>query len=108
MVHNVKSYFETHNAVEADNGPKPQSNSNSSPKRKKTLSSFLKTHATGVKVIRIEIYDASQFSNLEKSICKCNAELCAQHVVEDIYSDNVYIKIRDLLKSMNNSLYVSL
>lgn len=76
--------------------------------KSKLLASSLKTTTRGSKVIRIEIYDASQFQNVEKSVCKCNAEMCAQHVVENIYSDNIYAKVRDILKSLDNSLYVTL
>lgn len=76
--------------------------------KNKLLTSCLKTSANGLKVIRIEIYDADQFSSTEDSTCKCSAEICAQHVVSNFYSDPIYIRIREILKSMENSMYVNL
>lgn len=52
----------------------------------------------GRKVIRIEIYDADQFDNVQKSTCNCSAEICVQHVVENIGSDNIYCRIKDLIQ----------
>lgn len=75
---------------------------------KKMLASFFKSKVLGSKVIRIEIYNAESFANIEQSICNCNAELCAQHVVEDIHADNIYPRVRDIIKCMDNTFYVSL
>lgn len=74
----------------------------------KKLSSHLKITKQGVKVIRIEIYDVEQFRSTEESMCRCNAELCAQHVVANVYSDDVYTRIKDILKSIDNSLFTIL
>lgn len=78
------------------------------PLVKNKLTSCIKTTVQGVKVIRIEVYNADQFSSIEDSTCKCRAEICAQHVVNNFYSDHIYMKVRDILKSMDNSMYTNL
>lgn len=74
----------------------------------KMLTASLKTSIRGMKLIRIEIYNANQFATSEESSCKCNAEICAQHVVSNVHSDNIYIRLKELLKSMDNAMYTSL
>lgn len=72
----------------------------------KDLTSSLKYTSRGAKLIRIEIYDAHQFENKEKSVCQCNAELCLQHVVKNIENDHVYTQVKDIILSLhtNNKL----
>lgn len=73
----------------------------------KELISFYKTVSTGgTKVIRIEIYDANQFES--NSMCQCSAEICVQHIVKSIYTDNIYLRIKDMLPYLNNTFYQSL
>lgn len=85
-------------------------NVNYSPNVVKTkmLTSSLKTSLLGLKVIRIEIYRADQFENSEDSSCRCKAEICAQHVVSNYYSDHIYSKVREILKSMDSSICFNL
>lgn len=103
MVQNVENYFEKQTQRK-----QTLANEGGLTSEKKMLSSYFKTIVHGSKVIRIEIYDASQFSNAEDSLCKCNAELCVQHVVENVYCDNIYTRVRDILKYMDNTVYTSL
>lgn len=80
---------------------------NTTNDNKKELISFYKTISIGgAKVIRIEIYDANQFEN--NSMCQCSAEICVQHIVKDIYNDNIYLRVKDLLPYLNNTFYQSL
>lgn len=102
MVQNVTNYFEKQNQITEAAVP------SSTKSNQKMLSSFFKTNLKGSKIIRIEIFDAEQFSSREKSVCKCDARLCVQHVVQDTSTDNFYIRVRDILKCMDNHLYTSL
>ncbi|XP_028162761.1 uncharacterized protein LOC114354537 [Ostrinia furnacalis] len=68
--------------------------------QQKKLYSSIRTVSHGAKVIRIEIYDAEQFENSTKSVCQCNAEICAQHVVENVFNDNIYTRVKDIIKSI--------
>lgn len=72
--------------------------------RHKQLSSCVKYTTSGVKLIRIEVYDAEQFDNAEKTICHCNAHLCAQHVVSNIFTDDIYVRVKDILRSIQNNV----
>lgn len=78
------------------------------PLEKNITSSFFKKTSLGTKVIRIEIYDAVQFSSVEKSFCPCNARICTQHVVEDEMTDNIYHRVRDIIKCIENNFYTTL
>lgn len=71
--------------------------------KKKKLASSIKIETLGAKVIRIEIYDADQFDNFQKSVCHCNAEICAQHIVQNVFSDDIYIQVKDILKSIDTN-----
>lgn len=74
----------------------------------KKLISSLKTTAVGTKLIRIEIYNADQFASTGESTCKCNADICAQHVVRNVHLDQIYPRIREILKCMDNKIYMNL
>lgn len=74
----------------------------------RNLTSSFKKTSCGTKLIRIEIYEAEQFDSLEKSICKCTARVCAQHVVQDVHTDNILYRVKDLIKCIDNNLYTAL
>uniref|UniRef100_A0A1E1VYT9 Uncharacterized protein n=1 Tax=Pectinophora gossypiella TaxID=13191 RepID=A0A1E1VYT9_PECGO len=77
------------------------------PKNNTALYSFMKkpTRRGGLKIIRIEIYDADKIENaVEHSMCKCDAELCVQHVVKNILLDDVYKGTRDVINKIEESL----
>lgn len=74
----------------------------------KRLTSSLKTTVLGRKVIRVEIYNANQFSSMDESACRCHAEICAQHVVSNIHLDQIYPRIREILKCMDNKMFINL
>lgn len=59
--------------------------------------SFIKKPAQGYKLVRIEIYDAKNFDSAEDTLCKCKAELCAQHVVKTVLFDDIYISTQDII-----------
>lgn len=75
---------------------------------KKMMSTYFKITTPGSKVIRIEIYNADQFENAEKSMCRCNAEVCVQHVVKNAATDNIYPRVKDIIKCIDNTLYTSM
>lgn len=58
----------------------------------------------GGKVIRIEIYDAEKFSDSESSQCKCDADLCIQHVVKNTCMDNIYNSVKDIVVKISDSM----
>lgn len=66
--------------------------------RSKPIVTTFKKVVRGRKVIRIEIYDADQFENVQQSMCNCSAEICVQHVVENIVGDDIYSRIRDVIQ----------
>lgn len=74
----------------------------------KQLLSFYKTVSAGSKVIRIEVYNANQFESIEQSVCQCSAEICFQHIVKNIYTDSIYLRVKDMLHYLNNTFYQSL
>lgn len=61
--------------------------------------SYVKTLNKGLKVIRIEIFDANQFEN---KICNCNAEMCVQHVVSNTLHDDIYKSIRIIITKISD------
>lgn len=77
---------------------------NSNMSKRKKIASSIRMSSYGAKIIRIEIYDADHFENLEKSVCHCNAEVCGQHVVQNMFTDNIYERVKDILKSIGTSL----
>lgn len=85
----------------------PTVNNANAKQQKQVITSF-KSTMSGTKVIRIEIYDADQFEDAAKSICTCNAMVCAQHVVQNEFTDHIYPRIRDIIKCIDNNFYVSL
>lgn len=97
-VQGITSYLENENSVDTPVNVIESRN----------LSSSFKITSSGKKVIRIEIYDAVQFDSVEKSICRCNARLCTQHVVQDLASDNIYHRIREIIKCIDNNFYKAL
>lgn len=74
---------------------------------RRNLLEFFKMSSTGTKVIRIEIYDAAQFTTANLSSCSCNARVCTQHVVKDEATDNIYHRVKDLIKCIENNFYTS-
>ncbi|RVE52646.1 hypothetical protein evm_002765 [Chilo suppressalis] len=54
-----------------------------------TIYSYIKRPSQGSKVIRIEMYDADKIPE-DGNNCKCQAELCVQHVVTNYFMDNIY------------------
>lgn len=64
---------------------------------------FIKKTSTGSKIIRIEIHDAKNFLNREDTLCKCEAEICAQHVVKHIMFDDIYKSAIDLIEKIRSN-----
>ncbi|PZC85652.1 uncharacterized protein LOC124644834 [Helicoverpa zea] len=50
----------------------------------------------GAKIIRIEIYDTENFPDHISSLCNCDAELCVQHVVKNVFMDDVYKSVKEI------------
>lgn len=74
-------------------------------KNDNVIYSFIKRPARGgSKVIKIEIYEAANFPDCtdDRHICNCNAEVCIQHVVKNIFMDEIYRSVKDLLKKIHD------
>ncbi|XP_047041935.1 uncharacterized protein LOC124645979 [Helicoverpa zea] len=69
-----------------------------------TSYTFIKKPALGFKIVRIEIYDAKDFMDREDTLCKCKAELCAQHVVKHVLFDDIYKSANELIQKIQNNL----
>lgn len=79
--------------------------STTSKKRKQEDSlfySYIKTSTSqqGRKVIKLEIFDANNYKNEE--MCKCNAEICCQQVVKNLYKDDVYRLAQELIEKISD------
>lgn len=56
------------------------------------------------KVIRIEVYDVENFPDTISSLCKCDAELCVQHVVKNIFMDDIYKSVKEIAVKVSNNI----
>lgn len=56
----------------------------------------------GRKIIKLEIYDAEQFNSEE--ICKCTAEICCQHIVQNIFKDEIYKAAREIIDKLTEQI----
>lgn len=71
----------------------------------RTLFSFIKKPITrGAKIIKIEIYDADNSPNSEKSTCDCEAEICVQHIVKTVMFDDIYNNIKDIITKIQDEI----
>lgn len=78
--------------------------STSSRKKKRNdLHSFIKIPVQGRKVLKLEIYNADDIK-CDEMFCKCNAEICCQHVVKNIFKDEIYSLARELIEKMCENL----
>lgn len=67
--------------------------------------SFIKMPSKGSKIIRIELYEIDKLKNTDEPlICKCNAELCVQYVVRNMYSDDVYKTYREIINLIKEKI----
>ncbi|CAH0717053.1 unnamed protein product, partial [Brenthis ino] len=69
-----------------------------------TLYSYMKIPSKGTKIIRIQIYDVEQLQNNEDKVCKCNANLCIQHVVQNLFRDDIYRDVTKIITQMKEQL----
>lgn len=53
------------------------------------------------KVIRLQIFEVEEMKN---NVCNCKASICAQHVVENRFSDEIYKCARDLLSKIHKKV----
>lgn len=58
----------------------------------------------GAKVIRIEVYDVESYPDIISSLCNCDAELCVQHVVKNIFMDDIYKSVKDIAVKVSNNM----
>lgn len=78
------------------------SNTSRKRSRENELYSYIKVPALGRKIIKLEIYDADQFKSTE--ICKCNADICCQHIVKNIFKDDIYKAACELIDKMSEKI----
>lgn len=55
-------------------------------------------------MIRVQIFDSDDLKNLENIKCRCEASICAQHVVDYTYSDEVYECAKDLINKIKTKI----
>lgn len=80
---------------------------NKKTKNNSSVFSYAKKRTSGAKVIRIEVYDVESFSNNIDSLCKCDAEICVQHVVKNLYVDDVYKSVRELMTKITDNVNIN-
>lgn len=88
-----------------DNHQEKSIPSRSTPfKRKKeaTYYSHVKIPMKGHKIIKLEIYDAEKMEG--DNLCKCDAEICCQHVVKNLFLDEIYRSAQNLISKMTESI----
>lgn len=69
--------------------------------------SYIKVPKHGAKIIRLEIYDAEKFEKSQNTMfCKCDANICMQHVVEadNMFFDDIYNAAKNLLTKIQKSM----
>lgn len=112
---NVVNYLERESSFEIDERPNSSSsrhngniidNDNTQGKRHgdELMCSYVKKPrktSTQSKIIRLQIFEVEELKN---SVCKCKASVCAQHVVDNVYSDEVYRHTKDLLSKIHRKL----
>lgn len=110
---NVVNYFERERPLEIDEhlseaGPGTTRNGANVRKRKadEVLYSYIKKPCKGPqsKLIRLQIFDVDEIKNIENLKCHCEASVCAQHIVDYTFSDDVYKCAKDLLHKMCKKL----
>ncbi|KAG7312230.1 hypothetical protein JYU34_001702 [Plutella xylostella] len=82
-----------------------QGGENSNLRRRKLESiiySHIKMPMEGHKVIKLEIYDAERLKG--EGICKCNADICCQHIVKNLFKDEIYKSAQDLISKITDNL----
>ncbi|XP_047035773.1 uncharacterized protein LOC124641649 [Helicoverpa zea] len=82
----------------------PERVPNSKKRGTKTLYSYIKKPAKGLqsKVIRIQIYDAEDLKS--SKLCECRANVCAQHIVENVFNDDIYKCAKDMISKIQKKL----
>lgn len=58
----------------------------------------------GSKILKIEIYDTGHYPKPEDPICRCDAEVCVQHVVKSQIFDDIYSSIKDIINKIQDEL----
>lgn len=53
------------------------------------------------KVIRLQIFEVEEMKN---TVCNCKASICAQHVIENSFSDEIYKCAKDLLSKIHKKI----
>lgn len=80
---------------------------NKKPRNSPAVFSYVKKLTRGGgKIIRIEVYDMDSFSDSASSKCKCDAELCIQHVVKNMFMDEIYKTVRDIVVKISEYMEI--
>lgn len=87
--------------VDGSNKKKPSKRSSED-----IIYSFIKKPAKGLKVVKIEIYNSDKLKSDEgiHGVCKCTADICVQHVVQNSYMDEIYLNVRDIVAKLEGSI----
>lgn len=88
-----------------EDGPHCSTSNNISNKRRgnELMYSYVKKSVKGPqrKIIRIQIFDTKEFDG--SKLCECKADVCAQHIVENVFSDDLYRCTKDLISKIQYS-----
>lgn len=100
LAQRVSTYFQNN---EGDFTAEP------SAKRKKDEKSmfcYIKMRKSGSKMIRVEVYDVKNENIPSDLVCKCNADICMQHVVEsdNIAFDEIYNTTKNLITKIQKQI----
>lgn len=76
------------------------SNNNNKKRKNDVVYSYIQKPSTGhrSKIIRIQVFDADEFTN---SPCDCSANICVQHVVGNVFNDDIYKCVKDIVSKLH-------
>lgn len=78
-------------------------NNNNKRRRNDVVYSYIQKPSTGhrSKIIRIQVFDAEDFTN---SPCDCSANICVQHVVGNVFNDDIYKCVKDIVSKLHKKM----
>lgn len=101
MAQRVSTYFQNN---EHDITAEPSAKKKK--KDEKTMYCSIRMRKCGSKMIRVEVYDVKNENIPSDLVCKCNADICMQHVVdsENIAFDEIYNTTKNLITKIQKQL----
>lgn len=70
----------------------------------KTMYSYVRKYVQGPhrKIIRIQIFDGEELNG--SKLCTCKAKICAQHIVNNIFTDDIYDCAKDMINKIQKKM----